>query len=331
MASPNTLFTDLTVATIRDRRKEIADNMSQHNALYNRLRKNGNVRTLNGGTTIVENLSYQENQTYQRYSGYDALNISPSSVFTAAEYLWCQAMESITFSGREERINKGDKTRVFELVKERVDNAFASAANVMNRDMYSAGTLPNQIGGLQLIVADNPQNMVGGISGATWNFWRNKVLDLGTETGGPVTLTPDNILHYMNRMYVMCTRGTDVPDFILMSPDWFNIYESSQQQIQRYTASAEANSGFVTLKYKGKDVFFDQTIGPDGETPIMPDNHMYFINTKYIKLREHVDARWTQAEDKISVNQDATIIPLLWMGNLTCSNRFLQGVMIKTA
>jgi hypothetical protein len=28
------------------------------------------------------------------------------------------------------------------------------------------------------------------------------------------------------------------------------------------------------------------------------------------------------------VNQDGSVTPILWMGNVTCSNRKLQGVMI---
>ena len=33
----------------------------------------------------------------------------------------------------------------------------------------------------------------------------------------------------------------------------------------------------------------------------------------------------------MSVNQDAVVIPLLWMGNLVCSNRSLQGILIDEA
>jgi hypothetical protein len=32
-------------------------------------------------------------------------------------------------------------------------------------------------------------------------------------------------------------------------------------------------------------------------------------------------------EKKTSVNQDATIVPLVWAGNLTTSNASLQGVV----
>jgi hypothetical protein len=45
----------------------------------------------------------------------------------------------------------------------------------------------------------------------------------------------------------------------------------------------------------------------------------------------HRDADWSQMDDKMSVNQDAVVIPLLWMGNLVCSNRSLQGVFIDAA
>jgi hypothetical protein len=30
----------------------------------------------------------------------------------------------------------------------------------------------------------------------------------------------------------------------------------------------------------------------------------------------------------MSVNQDGVVIPILWMGQLCCSNRSLQGVLI---
>lgn len=66
MADPNSMFTELAVATLKNRRKQIADNMSAHNALYRRMKERGNMRTLDGGTTIVENLEFAENATFMR-------------------------------------------------------------------------------------------------------------------------------------------------------------------------------------------------------------------------------------------------------------------------
>ena len=58
---------------------------------------------------------------------------------------------------------------------------------------------------------------------------------------------------------------------------------------------------------------------------------MYFLNTDYLGLVVHRDANWSQMDDKVSVNQDAVVIPMLWMGNLVCSNRSLQGLLLDAS
>lgn len=329
MGVPNSVMSELVTVALRNRQKKMYDNMSQHNALFNRLNKNGGIRKLDGGRTIVQSLDYAENQTFQRYSGYDTLNISPSEVFTSAEYHWQQAALHVTISGRESRMVNG-KEAVFNLIKERVANAEKTFANAMNRDMYSAGTLPNQIGGLQLLVSDTPTNMVGGIDAGQWKFWENKVFKLSAPWGGgsAITMGKDTIKGVMNKMFIALTRGTDKPDFVLTCPDWYEIYLASLQDFQRYTDKQSADAGFTSLKFQTADVFFDQTTSEIEEgVTIMPDNHMYFLNTDYIKLCVHRDADMTPLEDKTSVNQDATISPVIWMGNLTTSNRARQGVV----
>ena len=80
MASPN--LTEIVTTTLRNRSKELADNVTNHNALLAYLSKKGNVRTADGGRTIVEELEYAENSTFMYYSGYEALNIAPSDVYS---------------------------------------------------------------------------------------------------------------------------------------------------------------------------------------------------------------------------------------------------------
>ena len=45
----------------------------------------------------------------------------------------------------------------------------------------------------------------------------------------------------------------------------------------------------------------------------------------------HRDANWTTLDEKMSVNQDAVVIPLIWQGQLTTSNRSVQGVLIDAS
>ena len=56
-------------------------------------------------------------------------------------------------------------------------------------------------------------------------------------------------------------------------------------------------------------------------------NRMFFLNTDYLELVVHRDADMTVQDDKMSFNQDAVAIPVLFMGNLCVSNRARQGVL----
>jgi hypothetical protein len=127
----------------------------------------------------------------------------------------------------------------------------------------------------------------------------------------------------MLNLWIKLTRGAYMPDLIVMSDDYYAMYEASQTSIKRYTADGSQN--FVggagpSIKYKTADVFFDSSGG-------IPAAHAYFLNTDYLEMIAHEDANFTIMDEMSSINQDAVVIPILWQGNLVCSNRSLQGVM----
>ena len=321
MPSPNTVFTELVATTFRKHAKEIKDNVSKNNALLRRIYDKGNVRREDGGLTIVAPLDYAENNTYQRYSGYDILNIGASDVISAAEYQWRQIAINVVASGLELRANGGD-TRIINLVKSRLKNAIRTFKNNFSADIYSDGTLPNQINGLQALVADSGTGTVGGIDSSAWTFWRNKVQSAAAPLqGGPaITPGPTTMESLMLPLWLSLVRGDDQPDLIVMDNNYFTFFEQSQISIKRYTDETKANAGFVSLKYKGADVIFDGGSG-------IPANHAYFLNTDYLELVVHKDADMTVMDEMKPYNQDAAVVPVLWMGNLVCSNRALQGVL----
>ena len=320
MASPNTVFTELVSTTFRKHAKEIKDNVSKNNALLRRIYDKGNVRREDGGLTIVAPLDYAENNTYQRYSGYDVLNVGASDVISAAEYQWRQIAINVVASGLELRTNSGD-TRIINLVKARLKNAIRTFKNNFSADIYSDGTLANQINGLQALVADAGTGTVGGIDSSTWTFWKNKVQSAAApiQGAGAITPGPTTMESLMLPLWLALTRGDDQPDLIVMDNDYFTFFEQSQTSIKRYTDSTKADAGFVALKYKGADVIFDGGSG-------IPTNHAYFLNTDYLELVVHKDADMTVMDEMKPYNQDAAVVPVLWMGNLVCSNRSLQGV-----
>ena len=319
MASPNSTFNELVTTTFRKHRKEIKDNLSNRNAFLKYVMKRGNYITEDGGLTIATPLDYNANGTYQRFSDWDTLNISASDVISSAEFQWRQIAINVVASGRELRINSGD-SRITNLAAARLKNAMRTFNNNFSNDLYSSGSLSNQIGGLQALVADVNTNTVGGIDASVWPFWQNKVLDASVNSVTPSATTIEGSL--MLPLWLQLDRGPDdCPDLIVADNIYYSYFENSQTSLKRYASSDMATAGFSTLKYKKADVIYDGNSG-------IPANHMYFLNTEYLKLVVHKDADLQELPEQRPVNQDGSVIQIFWMGNLTCSNRMQQGVII---
>lgn len=318
MPSPNSTFTELVSSTFRKVRTDIKDNLSNRNALLKHVYKRGNYRKEDGGLTIATPLDYAENSTYQRYSDWDLLNISASDVISSAEYQWRQIAINIVASGREKRINSGD-SRIFSLAKAKMKNAIRTFNNNFSTDLYSDGTATNQINGLQALVNVLGTGTVGGINSTTFPFWKNKIFDLSTEGVTMSATTIENSA--MLPLWLTLDRGPDdQPDLIIMDNNHYKFYEASQTSLKRYTNAESANGGLVSLKYKNADVYFDGNSG-------IPTNTTYMLNTNYIDLVVHKDADLEIMPEMRPINQDGDVIPILWMGNLTISNRAQQGVI----
>jgi hypothetical protein len=321
MPSPNAVFTELVTTTFRNHKSKLVDNITRNNALLAYMKKGGRTDKEDGGLTIVAPLEYGENVTYQRYSGWDVLNVSQSDVFSAAEFQWRQIALNVVASGRELRINNG-KSAIIKLAKSRLKNATNTFNNNFSFDLYSDGTLANQINGIQALVADAGTGTVGGIDSTAWPFWQNLVQSAAAprQGGGAIIPGPTTMESLMLPLYLDLVRGNDKPNVIISSNDYFSFYEQSQTSIKRYTGSDTANGGFLSLKYKGADVIFDGNSG-------IPNSRMYFLNTDYLGLTVHSDADLTINDEVSPYNQDGVVIPILWMGNMTISNRRLQGVL----
>lgn len=321
MPSPNAVFTEMVSTTFRKHRKEFRDNVSKNNAFLAYLDKGNHKRNEDGGLSIVEPLDYASNGTYQRYSGYDVLNIGASDVLSSAEFQWRNIAISVVANGTDLRNNSGT-SRIINLAKARMKNAMRTFKNNFSNDVYSDGTLTNQINGLQALVSDTGTGTVGGIDSSVYTFWKNVVQSFAAplQGGGAVIASSNTIEAQMLQLWLALTRGDDKPDVIIADANYFTFYETSQVSIKRYTDAGEAKGGFAKLKYKTADVIYDGGSG-------IPTNHMYFLNMDYLNLVAHKDADMTELSNQQPYNQDASVIPIIWQGNLTLGNRSLQGVM----
>lgn len=325
LTNPSSTMTEIVTTTLRNRTGKLADNVSKNNALLMRLKKKGKVKPVSGGRTIVQELEYAENGTFKRYSGYEALNISPSDVFTGAEYNYAQAACAISISGLEMLQNSGENA-IIDLLESRIQNAEKTLVNNIALDCYSDGTADGgrQIGGLQLLVDSTPlTGIIGGIDASTTvgSFWRN--IAFSSVTDGGTAATSANIQSYMNRVYVQLVRGSDKPDLIVADNNYWRLYLESLQAIQRISSDEMAQAGFDSLKYMSADVVLDGGYGGGA-----PTNNMFFLNSDYIYFRPHSDRNFTPlGDDRFAVNQDAMVKLIGFAGNMTVSNRRLQGIL----
>lgn len=328
MPTPSSVFTEMVTTTDRAWGTRVTDNVSDHNALLAILKKKGKIKTISGGYEIAEPIEYAENGTYQRYAGYQGLNTDASDVLTTVKYDWQQVALHVTASGREIRQNMGSKERMINLVKARKANALKTAANNFSTDVYSDGALTNQIGGLASIIQTNGQGTVGGIVSDTFTFWRNKFKEAsGTNAAASPDATKSAAFKAdLNTLWMPLNRGADKPDLIVLSHDFYTLYELGEQQLQRYMNADLAQAGFVGLKYKTADVIFD-----DNANFATTAEKGYFLNTDYLYVVQHKEAQWTPDEEKRPTNQDAVVVPIYWMGNLVCTNRSLQGVIFDAS
>ena len=295
----NATFTELVTTTYRKHKAKVTDNISNRNALLKYMNRRGNTRVEDGGLTIALPLDYASNSTYQRYSDWDTLNISQSDVLSAAEYQWRQIAINVVASGRELRINSGE-SQIVKLAASRMKNAIRTFQNNFSSDLYSAGSLTNQVNGLQAIIADTNTNTVGGIDANVWSFWQNTVADASDLV---TTISATNIENgCMLPLWLSLDRGPDdQPDLIVADNNYYAFFEGSQTSMKRYNDASKSDAGFVTMKYKHADVVYDGTSG-------IPANKMYFVNTNYLELVAHKDANMDEMDSLHPVNQDGSVI-----------------------
>lgn len=317
MTSPNSSVGDIVATTLAGYSGTIADNISKHNALLKQITKNGNRQSATG-YLIRQELEYAVNATGMWYSGLETLNVGAAETFTAADYSYKQLAGNVVMSGLDEIQNSG-KEAIHNLVKARISNLEKSLRNTVATALYADGTGSGgkEIGGLQLLVADTNTNTVGTISGSTYSWWRNYVYSFATNS---VTASSSTIQHAMNTAWLQVVRGADRPDLIMADSVYFTYYMESLQANQRFTDDKGAGVGFTNLTYMGgaAPVIFDDQC---------PASHMYMLDSAYIFLRPAKGKEFVPLGEKSAVNQDALVMPVIWAGNMTTSNRSLQAVI----
>lgn len=319
MAYPN--LGDLVATTARKFTRDIQNNVLLDNGLLNFLKDKGKVKGGVSGRTLVDPFIYGDNSSVQWYSGYDTFTPpTTQQVFDGAEYQWKQLGGFISISGRDRKMNRG-KEEQFSFFKTRLKQIKSQLKNTLGLSLYSDGTGSGgkEIGGLQLLVADNPTaaGTVGGINQVTYSWWRNKY-------SAAASTTASNIRGRMNSMWLEIKRESDVPDVWAADSYMYELYWEALQDLQRIMSAESGDSGYKNLYFKGAPVIYDGRC---------PTKHMYALNTEEIALTANSDAEDTFFEvgDARQVtNADYEVVPIWFMGTMHTGRRAGHGVIIAS-
>ncbi len=340
MPAPNTSYGDLLSTTINKYSAKVSDNFSKNRPLLDHMRKNNNIIS-SGGVQIQEAIMYQSAGNIKRYSGFEVIDVGLNNSISSAVFDWKQYAGPVAVSGLEMIQNSSEEQKL-ELIGARVEATGSGLMNLVSDDLFSSGTADGgkQLGGLQLLVADSPATgTVGGIDRASNVFWRNVSFD-ATTNGGAAT-TAANITTYMSRVYQKVTRNGDEPDVIIMDDYYYALFEQSVIDKQRFENGNKEDTtqfGFSAYRFKNARVYngggfqgadsnpWDATVSGG-----CPYQHIYFLNSKYLKLRTVKGRDFKTIGDgkRVAINQDAEVQLMGWTGALTMNCAALQGVLVE--
>ena len=331
MASPLVVsvdWGDVVTTSLESRSKKLADNISNNNALLDRLRKKGKEKPFSGGREIMQELRYAQNQTFMWYSGYEFLNVSLNDTMTSARFPIKQSAISVVISGLEE-IQNADEEAMIDLIEARTETAEDTFWNQMSAAVYSDGTGwgGKQMTGLAAYISKAPASgLIGGIDRSAQTWWRN--VSVNSNLDGRGVVSQSNIQSYMNSTAIQLKRSSDGIDLIVADNNYYLFYLNSLQAIQRITADDQkAGVGFTGLKYFGAGKSVD-VILDGGKNGQIPANTMYFVNSDFLFYRPSAKRNFKViGGERTNINQDALIRIMAWAGNMTINNSSLQGVL----
>jgi len=326
----NSSFDAIISTTLKHYTPKLEDNIFGNSTLLYWLREAGNIEKVGGGEQLVEPILYASNTTVGAYQAYDSLSTTPQEGITSAVYDWKQYAGTVAISGIEEAKNNS-REAVIALLKAKVDQLELSITDGLNTMLFDNPTTNTRNwNGIAAIVshtettstkgdseyvAGSSNTFVGNIdseaAGNSW--WQNQVNGTTQALSIPT----------MSNMFNRCSAGTVRPEFIITGQALWEKYESLLQPSQRFQDPKAASAGFENLMYKSAPVLWDEHIG--GATPVT--DRMYFLNSKFLKLKVHSDVWFKPTPFEKPHGQDAKYSQILCYGNLVTNNRRFLGVL----
>jgi hypothetical protein len=309
------ILDNVGTSTIEHRLPGLVDNIFVGNPLAARLLQRDNVK-VQGGKDIRQRIIYGK-KGGGSYRGRDLLDNTNKETRTEMIFQWKQLYVPIELSGLDLMMNDGAH-QISDLVQDEMDEAELRAADIVGEQIYGTGegNFGKDITGLRAAIDDG--SLVASYGGITRSSTAESP---GAAVRGNVTTTGVTFnLPAMQILASNATVGNEHPDLIITTKAIYSKWWERAQPAQRFNstdANRPINIGFSQIDQDGAAVMVDEHC---------PAGHVFFLNTKFIKLIIHPKRFFTPTGWKYPTNQDVAVQQLFFGGELIVSSPRLQAL-----
>lgn len=313
---------NLYTSTWQLMREEAIDNIFKATPFWHYMTQNNRRTTEQGGRWIGVPLEYGTHQDTIKWIGRshdlseENANAKDKEILTTARYEWRYVSASVYRSWADDTKNRG-KAAMRKIIEAKLRNVEKSLTAEMEARLFAAGDPDDDvIEGLAHLVQDDPTASVevGGIDQSTHEWWRNQYYDM---TGEAVTA---NLIPRMRTMFNDCSRGQEKPTVIITDQEGYELYEDEVMDYMTIMreSNTKGDASFETILFKGRDLVYSDEC---------PAGKQYYLNLDYLEWTADEDVNFEMTEWKTGREDLDRVAQILCAGNLTCSNRMLQGVL----
>ena len=227
------------------------------------------------------------------------------------------------------------------LLSEKIDDMNEGSASDFNEMLWNDGSQDaKEVPGILSIITDNPSvGTVGGLSGATLPWWRNRSFTssyqsgagfTGTATDGRITSAVANggaLLQFLQEEWRQLRRFRGARRTCwLAGSDFISALETELRANGNYTdngfhSKKTADGAMAEVSFKGNTIMYDPTLDDKGYA-----KRLYIIDTDGIRLRPMDGEDWKQRNPARPAQQYVLYRAKTWTGGLDCKRRNGNGV-----
>ena len=293
----------------------VADAIYKKRWLLNKLMETDAVLTVDGGERLRGAFQYAKNSTASSYADDEVLDVTIQDNETSWFVNWKQYSASIVITGKEITLNKGNETRLFNLLAQRTRDAAQSVQDDVVVGLFSDGTGngSKDITGFEAAMETTPGSTSYASVPTSNSAWQN--ISITSVGAAAVNLLP-NMRSGANQVLEIGGEGPNVGvDLWVTTRAIHESYEALHVPAQRYGPDQSPDFGLEqTPKFKGVPVIWD---------PQCTTGMMYGLTTSACGLACHEDRKFAESEEGLQkpVNQDTLISQIFALLNFFTTNR----------